>query len=135
MVQVVKNLLLMQETWLRSLRQEDPLEKGIVTHSSILAWEILRTEGFGGLQSVGLQRVGHDWATNTFTFLHTSVHLCPFPLWLIYSLSLLEVLSTNVSTINIYFSCLCVKHVCVHMHVCVLYVYSFRTFINVQTIN
>ena len=57
---MVKNLLLMQETWLRSLRQEDPLEKGIVTHSSILAWEILRTEGFGGLQSVGLQRVGHD---------------------------------------------------------------------------
>ena len=135
MVQVVKNLLLMQETWLRSLRQEDPLEKGIVTHSSILAWGILRTEGFGGLQSVGLQRVGHDWATNTFTFLHTSVRLCPFPLWLIYSLSLLEVLSTNVSTINIYFSCLCVKHVCVYMHVCVLYVYSFRTFINVQTIN
>ena len=52
-----------QETWLRSLGQEDPLEKGMATHSSILAERITWTEGSGGLQFRGLQRVGHDWAT------------------------------------------------------------------------
>ena len=50
----------MQETWVRSLGQEDPLEKEMATHTSILAWEILWTEEPGGLQSVGLQHVGHD---------------------------------------------------------------------------
>ena len=45
-----------------SLGQEDPLEKGMATHSSILAWRIPWTEEPGGLQSVGLQRVGHDWS-------------------------------------------------------------------------
>ena len=46
-----------QETWVRSLGQEDPLEKEMTTHSSILAWKILWTEESGGLQSMGLQRV------------------------------------------------------------------------------
>ena len=58
----------MQETWVQSLGWEDPLEKGMATHSSILPWEIPRTEERGGLQFTGLQIVGHDWATNTFTF-------------------------------------------------------------------
>ena len=58
--QVVKNLPAMQETWVQSLGQEDPLEKGMATHSSILAWEIPWTEEPGGLQSMGLQRVRHD---------------------------------------------------------------------------
>ena len=49
-----------------SLGQEDPLEKGMATHSSILAWKISWTEEHGRLQSVGSQRVGHDWATNSF---------------------------------------------------------------------
>ena len=44
----------------QSLSWEDPLEKGMVTHSSILAWRIPRTEEPGGLQSIGLQRIGHD---------------------------------------------------------------------------
>ena len=57
---MVKNLPAVQETLVGSLGQEDPLEKGIATHSSILAWEILRTVEPGGLQSMGLQRVGHD---------------------------------------------------------------------------
>ena len=48
--------------------REDPLEKGMATHSSILAWTIPWTEELGGLQSMGSQRVRHDWATNTFTF-------------------------------------------------------------------
>ena len=60
MVQVVKNLPAMQETWVQSLGREDPLEKGMATHSSILAWRIPWTENPSGLQSLGLQRVGHD---------------------------------------------------------------------------
>ena len=50
----------MQEMLVRSLGLEDPLEKEIATHSSILAWKIPWTEELGGLQSIGLQRVGHD---------------------------------------------------------------------------
>ena len=60
MAQTVKNLTAMQEIRVQSLCQEDPLEKGMATHSSILAWEILRTEGPGGLQSMGSQRVRHE---------------------------------------------------------------------------
>ena len=55
--QTVKNLPTMQETWVRSLSQEDPLEKGMATHPSILAWRIPWTEEPGELQSMGLQRV------------------------------------------------------------------------------
>ena len=58
--QIVKNLPAGQETWVQSLSQEDPLEKGMATHSSILAWRIPWTEEHGGLQSLGSQRVGHD---------------------------------------------------------------------------
>ena len=50
----------MQETQVQSLGWEDPPEEGMATHSSIVAWEIPRTEEPGGLQSMGLQRVGHD---------------------------------------------------------------------------
>ena len=63
--QMVKNLLAIQETWVQSLGQKDPLEKEVATHSSILAWRIPWTEQPGRLQSMGSQRVGHDWATNT----------------------------------------------------------------------
>ena len=58
--QMVKNLPARQETWVRSLDGEDPLEKGMGTHSSILAWRIPWTEEPGRLQFVGLQRVEHD---------------------------------------------------------------------------
>ena len=60
MAQWERTLLPMQETWVQSLDWEDPLEKGMVTHSSILDWEIPWTEELGGLQSIGLQRVRHD---------------------------------------------------------------------------
>ena len=60
----------MQETRVSSLGQEDPLEKGMATHSSVLAWRTPQTEEPGGLQSMGSQRIRHDWATNTFTFFH-----------------------------------------------------------------
>ena len=60
MTQMVKNLPAMQETWIRSLGWEDPLEKGMATHSSILAWKIPWTEESDGLQSTGSQRVRQD---------------------------------------------------------------------------
>ena len=56
--QTVKNSPAMQETWVPSLSGEDPLEEGMATHSSVLAWRIPRTEEPGGLQSMGSQRVG-----------------------------------------------------------------------------
>ena len=62
MAQMVKNLPAMQETQVRSLGQEDPLEKEMATHSSILAWGISWTEEPGRLQSMGSQRIGHDFA-------------------------------------------------------------------------
>ena len=65
--QAVNNLHAMQDTQVWSLGWEDPLEKGMPTHSSIHAWEIPGMEGSGGLWSLGLRRVRHDWATNTLT--------------------------------------------------------------------
>ena len=60
MTQMVKNLPTVQEIQVQSLGQEDPLEKGMATHSSTLAWRIPWTEEPGGLQSMGSQRVGHN---------------------------------------------------------------------------
>ena len=57
---MVKNLPAMQETRVQSLGREDPLDKGMATHSIILPWRIPWTEEPGGLQSMELQRVGHD---------------------------------------------------------------------------
>ena len=64
--QKVKNLPIMREIRVQSLGQEDALEKAMAIHSSILAWEIPWTEEPGELQSMGSQRIRHDWATNTF---------------------------------------------------------------------
>ena len=63
---MVKNLPAVEETWVQSLDQDDPLEKGMATHSSILAWRVPWTEEPGGLQSMGLQRVRHDRVTPTY---------------------------------------------------------------------
>ena len=65
--QTVKNLPVMWETQVRSLGLEDPLEKAMATHSSILAWRIPWTEEAGGLQPMGSQRVRHNWAINSTT--------------------------------------------------------------------
>ena len=64
---MLKKLLVMQETRVQSLDQEDPLEKEIAIHFNILAWEIPWDREPGGLQSMRLQRVRHDCATNTHT--------------------------------------------------------------------
>ena len=64
MAQRVKRLPAMWETWVRFLGWEDPLEKGVATHSSTLAWKIPWTEKPGRLQSIGSQGAGHDQATS-----------------------------------------------------------------------
>ena len=64
MAQLVKNLSAVQEARIQSLGKEDPLEEGLATHASILAWRIPWTEEPGVLLSMGLQRVEHNWATN-----------------------------------------------------------------------
>ena len=67
--QMVKDLLEMWETQVWSLGWEDPLEEGMATHSSVLAWRIPWTEEPGGLQSMGSQRLGHNWVTkHTYIF-------------------------------------------------------------------
>ena len=78
MAQTVRSLPAMWETWVQSLGWKDPLEKGMATHSSILAWKILWTEEPGGLQSMGSQRVRHDWVTSLFSF---------FPVFLVKSIT------------------------------------------------
>ena len=60
MVQTVKNLPAIQEIWVQSMGQKDPLDKEMETHSSTLAWEIPWSEEPGGLRSMGSQRFGHD---------------------------------------------------------------------------
>ena len=72
---VVKNLPALQETLAESLGQENPQEKEMATYSSILAWEIQWTEEPGRLQSIGSQRVGHDWMTNTHTHTFCNKHM------------------------------------------------------------
>ena len=67
MTQTVKNLPTIQETWIGSLGWEDPLEKEMATHSNILAWRVSWTEEPDGLLSMGLQRAGHNWVTNTLS--------------------------------------------------------------------
>ena len=67
----------MEEMRVRSLGQDDPLEEEMATHSSILAWEIPWTEKPGGLQFMGSQRIGHNWATE-HTHTHTHTHT-PLP--------------------------------------------------------
>ena len=74
----------MQENWVRSLGQEDPLEKGMGTHSSVLAWRIPWTKEPDRLQSMGSQRVGHDWVTNTHAWLENTL------LWIVFLISCLK---------------------------------------------
>ena len=73
--QRLKRLPAMRETWVRSLGQEDPLEKEMATHSSILAWRIPWTEEPGGLQSMESHRVRHDRATSLSTFFFLEPYL------------------------------------------------------------
>ena len=71
---MVKNLPAIQQTWVPSLCQEDPLKEKMTIHSSILTWKIPWKEQFEGLYSMGSQRVGHDWATNSLIRLDSITH-------------------------------------------------------------
>ena len=106
--QMVKNLSATRETWIRSLGLEDPLEKGMATHSSISAWRILQysflvnsmDRGACRLQSMGLQRVRHDWTSNT----HKE---CPYSrdretMAEIHGNKLIKGLSSDFSTLGFY---------------------------------
>ena len=73
--QLVKNMPAMQETRIWSLGWKDPLEKEMTIHSNILAWRIPWTEAPGGLQFMGLQQVGHNWASNTGFFSMSLVNI------------------------------------------------------------
>ena len=88
--QRVKNLPAVQENWVQSLGRKDPLEKGMATHSNILAWRIPGTGEPGGLQSIGSQRVGHDWVT--------------FPFGLLYSIMLVSAMYRHESAMGLYMS-------------------------------
>ena len=85
--QRLKRLSAMRETRVRSLGQEDPLEKEMATHSSILAWSIPWMEDPGRLQSTGSQRVGHDWVTSLSLSLRYNWHvlMCNFKLYSVMS--------------------------------------------------
>ena len=74
LAQMVNNLPAMQENWVRSPGCKDPLEKGMATHSSIIAWRIPWTEEPSRLQSMGSQRVRHHWATNIYFFSYMYIH-------------------------------------------------------------
>ena len=71
---MVKRLPAVQEIRVRSLGLDDSLEKEMATHSSILAWKISWTEEPGGLQSMVLQRLRHDWATNPYLLSHVLLY-------------------------------------------------------------
>ena len=96
--QMVKRLPTMRETWVWSLGREDPLEKERATYPSIHAWKIPWTKESGGLQSMGSQRVGHDWAislhftsvpSNSLT-LHPCLEMKYIPLWVLLGSSVLN---------------------------------------------
>ena len=72
---MVKHQTAMQKTWVQSLSWEDPQEKGMATHSSVISWKIPGTEKPGGLQSTGSQRFRHKWAINTHKITTTEVLL------------------------------------------------------------
>jgi len=91
--QMVKNLLAMQETWVQSLGWEVPLEKEMATYSSILAWRIPWAEEPGGLQSVVLQRVGHDWSDLALVLCNYIFVLCHAPIITIFPFSLSDKLN------------------------------------------
>ena len=96
MAQRVKDLPAVQETWVQSLGREDLLEKGMATHSSLLAWRIPGTGEPGGLQSIGSQRVGHDWVTFPFSFtLQYHVGFCHISTWISYGSIYVPTLPTS----------------------------------------
>ena len=108
----------MPETWVWSLDQEDPLEKGMATHSSFLAWRIAWIEEPGGLQPKRSQRVRHDWVT--FSFCNSRIQaVFTFPPYSYKSLIPLEILSPSLSWSSVHDS-----HQLVPGHICTWSMYT-----------
>ena len=101
MAKTVKNLLAMWETQVQSLGQEDPLEKEMGTHSNILAWRIPWTEKPGRPQSMGSQKVKHDYATNTH--IHTHRHTLLIQMILTFLKKITKDLLFSESLLNLMF--------------------------------
>ena len=95
LTQMVKNLPARQEPWVWSLGWEDPLEKGMAAHSSILAWRIPWTDEPVVLQSMGSQRVGHDWATKCTTNTHIHISVDGHSGWL-HVLAIVDIIAVNI---------------------------------------
>ena len=95
--QIVKNPPAMQKTWVQSLGWEDPLEKGMATHATIIAWRIPWIEEPGRLQSMELQRVGHDWATIFFIVHNLFSHSTVIDIWVVSKFLPLQTLSSFVN--------------------------------------
>ena len=123
----------MKETWVWSLGWEDPMEKGMATHSSITAWRILWTKEPGRLQSMGLERVRHDWVTKHSTA-HTYVpfHLQPFrtplgcsraPIWV-------SCVIQQISIGYLFYRCQCI---CFHPTLSIRLILSFLLTAHVHT--
>ena len=118
MAQMVKNLPAMQETQAWSLGSGRSLEKEMATHSRILAWRIPWTEEPGGLESMGSQRVGHDWATNTFIIIQCPclvfLCLCFIVYFVWYEWCLPPFLGISICMKypfpSLYFQSMCVRH-------------------------
>ena len=91
----------MQETQVRSLSQEDPLEKGMATHSSLLVWRILWTKEPGWLQSIESQKVRHNRASDTFTFMAKNMLNFSIFLWTLEIIFLLCNLMLNVPILSL----------------------------------
>ena len=115
--QMVKNLPAMRKSWVWSLGWEDPLEEGMATHSSILAWRIPRTEEPGRLQSIESHRVRHDWRDLS--------HM-PTPGWTSKKKSLLSWNSHSFHTNKYIMECKVVSSFQTHLTMsCLRYVYCF----------
>ena len=95
----------MPETWVTSLGGEDPLEEIMATHSSILAWRIPWTEEPSRLQSIGSQRVEHDWVTNATTTTTKAIPLCVWVLCGILPLNYLRVVCDTILSVPCWGRC------------------------------
>ena len=126
---VVRNLPAMQETWVQSLGQEDPLEKGMKTHSSILAWRIPCTEEPDGLQSMGPQRVRRDLDTEqqqhtVYIYIHTYIYTyCIYT----HNASHACIHEYICMSICIYTCLICIWYMCVSIYI-YIYIYLLLLF-------
>ena len=120
MAQRLKCLPAMQETWVQSLGQEDPLEKEMATHSSILAWRIPGMEETRGWQSTVSQRIRHDWPTSLSLSNYIYICVCVYILY---------------TYIYMYYTHIYIIHIHTYMCIYTIYIYMYYTYIYVCIIH